>query len=404
MRTRHHPRPPAAAALLATVLLAVIGAPAAASELAVLNGMVVDAGGRPLAGARLALSGDGVGGASTQTDGRGTYRFGGLQPLTTYTIAASSPGFRSLEYTGLYLAPSRTRRVNFLLKRPGEREVVVLASRDPFGYEELVKAFSDAVRVPVRVIDLDREPDPAGRVRQIRAERPNLILGTGLRAARLVRGEIPDIPAILTLIDEPRRYDLKADNICFISNNPPAGEVLQRFATILPRARRIGMLYGSGSGSLAARDLRQEAERRGLRAILRPCHSRKELRAALASLRGRIDALLVPYDPLTASPQGLAELSRWALKNRIPMASPDMEWVRRGALFSYGAPPASLGEEAAWLAEQILSQRGSPADFDLRQPTRHVLAVNMTTALALGIDLPADLNVDETYGSGRADP
>ncbi|HXH28540.1 MAG TPA: ABC transporter substrate binding protein [Candidatus Polarisedimenticolia bacterium] len=382
-------------------LLGGLAAPALATEVALITGRVLDTDGRPLAGAHLTLSGDGVRPSSAVTNGRGVYRFQALRPLTTYTVGASYPGFRDLEYDGFYLEPSRTRRVDFRLKRPGEREVVVLASRDPFGYEPLVEAFREAVGVPVRVVDLDREPDPAARVRQIRAERPNLILGAGLRAARLVRSDVPDIPAILTLIDDPRRYDLKAENICFLSNNPPAEEVLQRFALILPGARRIGLLFGSGSGSLVARDLRQAAEHRGLHALLRPCYSRKDLHAALESLRGQVDALLIPYDPITSSPQALKDLGRWALRARIPMAAPSTEWVRQGALFSYGAPLASLGKEAAFVAGQILSQSGHPEDFALRQPESHVLAVNTTTALALGIEVPPGVAVDETYNGGR---
>src|SRR3989442_3833934 len=42
----------------------------------------------------------------------------------------------------------------------------------------------------------------------------SLILGTGLRAARLIRREVGDIPSLLTLVTDPRRYDLQTATTC----------------------------------------------------------------------------------------------------------------------------------------------------------------------------------------------
>ncbi len=368
-----------------------------AESTAVLTGVVADAEGRPLAGARVTLSGNGVGTPSTLTRVDGTYRFPALRPFRQYRVAVEEPGYRAVEYEGMRLEPDRTRAISFRMKKPGERDVAVLVTRDPFPYEDLVRAFKERLAVPVRVIDLDAEPDPAETVRRVAAERPNLILGAGLRAARLIRWEVREVPSILTLIDDPRRYDLEAANLCFIANNPDPDELLRRVVALLPQARDIGLVYDAQTSSLVARDLREAVERRGLRAALRPCYGPKEMSAELETLRGRVDALLVPRDPLASTSPALERITSWAQRNHVPVIGPGPEWVRHGALFSYSLPPERLGEEAFRIAAQILFHTGQPADFHLRTPEHALLAVNRETAAKLGVSIPADLAVDLAF-------
>ncbi|HEU4401350.1 MAG TPA: carboxypeptidase-like regulatory domain-containing protein, partial [Candidatus Polarisedimenticolia bacterium] len=180
----------------------------ASPEVATISGVVADSSGAPLPGAAVTLSCDGVETMRAITDARGHYRFPAIPPHHVCSVAAQSAGLRSVTYEGMTSEAGRTRLVSFRLKRPGDKDIVALVTRDPFPYEEFVRALEAHAGVPVRVVDLDREPDPADAVRRVRAEHPNLIVGAGLRAARLIRREVVDIPAILTLITDPRRYDL----------------------------------------------------------------------------------------------------------------------------------------------------------------------------------------------------
>lgn len=371
--------------------------PTGAEDTAVLTGTVADAAGRPLAGAEVTISGDGVGRSSARTPESGVYRFPGLRPFHRYRIAVEEPGYRSIEYDGMRLEPGRTRVIDFRMNRPGDRDVVVLATRDPFPYDDLVRAFRQHLDVPVRVVDLDAEPDPAERVRQVAAERPSLILGAGLKAARLIRRDVSVAPVILTLIDDSRRYDLQSANLCFLANNPDPDSLLRRVIAVLPQARSIGLLYDADASALLARDLRDAAGRRGLHVELRPAYSQRELAGDLARLRDPIDALLVPYDPLTATPRARDRITAWARGHRVPVIAPAPEWVRQGALLSYGAPAERLGEEAARIAEQILFHARQPADFSLRLPENPLVAVNRETAAELGVTIPPSLGVDETF-------
>jgi ABC-type uncharacterized transport system substrate-binding protein len=249
----------------------------------------------------------------------------------------------------------------------------------------------------VRVVDLDREADPAETVRRVRAERPNLIVGTGLRAARLIRREISDIPSIITLVTDPRRYDLEAASIGFLINQPDADRLFDRVTSVLPGLKRIGLVYQADTSSLLARDLRDAAERRGIRVELRLCRSTRELLPALNQLRGRVDALVVPNDDLTSTPRAQEIITSWALKNHVPLAAPSPDWVERGALFSYSASYERLGKETSGVAEHILRGTLQPSDFGVLRFREFELTVNQTTARLLGVEIPRGLQVEKVY-------
>jgi len=370
------------------ILLCLVAPPARAVDLAVVTGTVSDYDGRPLVGAEVSLTGVGWRPVTLKTDPNGAYRFWGVRPNSGYSIAASRAGFRAVVYDGITVESSRKRVVRFRLKAPQQREAVLLLSKDPFPFEDLARAFADGLGVPTRRIDLDQEPDPAETVRHVAAEKPNVILSAGLLAGKLVRSEVHDIPSILTLIDDPRRYDLLAPNNCFLTNNPEPADVIGRLAALLPKAKRIGLVYDAQHSELLARDLRDAADERGLHVELRPCYVPAQVGRLLADLPGKVDVVMVPYDPLSVAPGVLDTILGWAHRQRMPLFAPQSEWVDGGALLSYGVPPGRLGEQARAMARRLLDQSAHPADIGLQIAAGPVLSVNAITASEFGLSLP----------------
>ena len=76
--------------------------------------------------------------------------------------------------------------------------------------------------------------------------------------------------------------------------------------------------------------------------------------------------------------------------NRLPTIYESAALVRDGGLMSYGPTPRVLGDRVADFVARIL--RGArPAELPLEQPTTFELLINLKTAKALGLELPAML-------------
>jgi ABC-type uncharacterized transport system substrate-binding protein len=393
------PRPHATFVALAAALGLLTSAPArlAADVPTGVNGTVTDVHGVAIESALVTLTCLRGGSSRVRTDALGSYRFPSQTPGAAYALAIEAEGFRTVVYEGFRLETARPRRFDVRLKRPGDRDVVVLLSRDPYPFEDLMRGILQDLDAPVRVVNLDKEDHPEDTVRRLAAEKPNLILGTGLLSARLVHRDVRDIPAILTLISDPRRYDLEAVNVSYVATNPPPDELIRRVRAFVPLARRLGVLFDSEASTLVARDIRQSARRAGFTVVMRPCYSPATLELELDHLKDRIDVLAVPFDPVTIGEGALDAVTGWALRNRIPLAAPGPDWVRRGALFSYGATPETIGRDVSRLATQVLYAGSQPDMAGFRRPTVSFLAVNEATAVALGLALPSGVTFDMVY-------
>jgi putative ABC transport system substrate-binding protein len=84
----------------------------------------------------------------------------------------------------------------------------------------------------------------------------------------------------------------------------------------------------------------------------------------------------------------IAELS---LINRLPLiiVGPP-EYVRDGALMSYGANVFDLFHRAANYVDKIL-KGAKPGDLPVEQPTKFDFSINLKTAKMLGLDIPDKL-------------
>jgi putative ABC transport system substrate-binding protein len=83
-------------------------------------------------------------------------------------------------------------------------------------------------------------------------------------------------------------------------------------------------------------------------------------------------------------------LARLAIAHRLPMMGANLDMVDAGALIAYGPNHANLFRQSARFVDKIL--KGQKAgDIPVEQPTRFEMRVNLKTAAAIGVNLPAPL-------------
>jgi len=107
----------------------------------------------------------------------------------------------------------------------------------------------------------------------------------------------------------------------------------------------------------------------------------------------RLEGVVVPADGLFY--QGRLLLAQSALQRRLPLIVYSRETLEAGALMSYGADQRTIFRRAAAYVDKILKGE-NPANLPVEQPTKFETLINLKTAKALGLKLPASL-------LGRAD-
>ena len=117
--------------------------------------------------------------------------------------------------------------------------------------------------------------------------------------------------------------------------------------------------------------------------------SEPEIEASFATLANRrADALIVGADPVFQSrSRQIVDLTR---RIALPTIYFQREFVVDGGLISYGIYFPDAYRQAGVYAGRILKGE-KPAELPVVQMTRIELAINLKTARALGLDVPATL-------------
>jgi putative ABC transport system substrate-binding protein len=111
-------------------------------------------------------------------------------------------------------------------------------------------------------------------------------------------------------------------------------------------------------------------------------------RAVTAFARGSNDGLIVLTTGLTLVHRELIISS--AARHRLPAVYTDRTFVTGGGLIAYGPDRIDQLRRAADYVDRILKGE-KPADLPVQAPTKYELVINLKTAKALGIEMPASV-------------
>jgi putative ABC transport system substrate-binding protein len=111
-------------------------------------------------------------------------------------------------------------------------------------------------------------------------------------------------------------------------------------------------------------------------------------RAVAAFARSPNDGLIVTGSALAALHRNL--IITLAARHKLPAVYFDRHFVTDGGLISYGPDIVDLYRLAAGYVDRILKGE-KPADLPVQASTNYELVINLKTAKALGIDVPAQL-------------
>jgi putative ABC transport system substrate-binding protein len=273
---------------------------------------------------------------------------------------------------------------------------------------ELVAAFTQRLRelgwIEGRTITIEYRwsEGRAERFVQIAAEfvrlKVDVIVTSGTPQVLATKQTTSAIPIVFARTGDPVANGLVASlarpggNVTGLSSQGDdlAGKRLELLRDVVPDLRRVAILANVGNpfsvvelgeGQAAARTLGLEFDALEIRRA-------EDIASAFEAIKGRAEALYVCPDGLVDANK--IRINTSALSARLPTMYAYREYVEAGGLMSYGANLPDLYRRSAGFVDKIL--RGAkPSDLPVEQPTRFDFIINLTTAKALGIELPPTL-------------
>ncbi len=240
---------------------------------------------------------------------------------------------------------------------------------------------------------------PAMAAEMVRRQVAVIVAHGGTAPALAAKAATATIPVVFGVTDDPVALGLvaslarpggNATGVTFLLAEL-GGKQLGLLRELVPHAARIGLLLNPGNTTsrVQASNLVTAASDSGATVDVVHAGDSREIEAAFAALvRNRADALVVGTDPFLYSRR--VQLATLAARHAIPAIYPVRENAEVGGLMSYGTSLSEVYRQIGDYTVRIL-KGAKPADLPVVRSTRFELVVNLPTARALGLEVPAML-------------
>jgi len=226
-----------------------------------------------------------------------------------------------------------------------------------------------------------------------------VIAATTQDAALAAKAATGDIPIVFNVGGDPVKFGLVT------SMNRPGGNAtgvnmftsdlqakrLGLLHDMVPMATTIGLLINPSNATAAdqLKEVQTSARSLGMTLLIHNASTESDIAAAIDSLaQAKAHALLVGADPFLSSRRD--QLVALAAKHRLPAIWEWSDYVEVGGLMSYGTSIVDSYRQVGVYVARVLKGE-HPRDLPVVRPVAFDLAINLKTAKALGIEVPATL-------------
>jgi putative ABC transport system substrate-binding protein len=219
-------------------------------------------------------------------------------------------------------------------------------------------------------------------------------------AALAAREATDSIPIVFSVTADPVRLGLVASlarpggNMTGVNSfsSELAAKRLGILRELLPRARAVAVLFNPATRANEAipREILAAGDAIGLHVRLLNVSTADDIGRAFEMLvrDDRPDAVLVVNDPLFSSHR--TQIILLTARHALPAIYTQREFAEAGGLMSYGTSLAEVYRQLGLYTGRVLKGE-KPADLPIVQSTRFELVLNLQSAKALGLEIPATL-------------
>src|ERR1700724_1206320 len=234
------------------------------------------------------------------------------------------------------------------------------------------------------------------------------VLVTAGTPATLAAKRAPaQIPIVLVAVDDPVSIGVveslgqpgrNATGLSLTSSEAIT-ERLELLRELFPGLHRLAVIVRHDPGlEQKLQDIRSEAQRKGIEALMLEATTGKALELAFTRLRSeRCEAIYVASGPL--GPAKRARIIALAAEARLPAMYSFRIFPAEGGLMSFAADYGDLFRRATGFVDRIL-KGAKPGAVPVEPPRKFDLTVNLDTAKTLGLTIPPTIltSADEVIG------
>jgi putative tryptophan/tyrosine transport system substrate-binding protein len=169
------------------------------------------------------------------------------------------------------------------------------------------------------------------------------------------------------------------------------GKWLDILKELAPQTTRALVMFHQETAAHRAFLRTMEAAAATLNVALTPAaiHDASDIARGITAFAGEPSGGLIPLPhPLTVENGSM--IAALAALHRLPAVYAFRYFAAAGGLLSYGSDPADLWRRSASYVDRIL-HGAKPSDLPVQAPTKFQLVINLQTAKALGLEVPAQL-------------
>ncbi len=233
-------------------------------------------------------------------------------------------------------------------------------------------------------------------IREMAAKKVDLIFALTTPAATMAKKitEGTGIPVVFVMYDAVGSGVVKSmvdhgGNITGVQLTGSTPKVLELLLAVRPQTKHIfvPVCFDTGSADLSLADLRRGAAKLGIKLTVSKVATVAELQSSLSSMPKDIDAIFIVRSRLVGC--NFKVVHDQAVRRKIPVVSAGQVHFDNGLVLSYGPRYDRIGQQAARLADRILT--GKPAAELPVETADFFLGINLRAARLIGLTIPSDV-------------
>lgn len=231
------------------------------------------------------------------------------------------------------------------------------------------------------------------------AKKADLICGIATPMAQSAYGigRKSDIPVIYTAVTDPVAAELANSDgtpvgeVTGTSDKLPVEQQLQMIRTMLPDAKKIGIMYTTSevNSVSAIEEYKSLAPDFGFEIVETGISATADVPLAADSLLEKVDCVTNLTDNTVVA--SLPVILDKAAKKNIPVFGSEIEQVKIGCLAAMGLDYIELGKQTGKMAAQVLKGEKKASEMNYEIIAEAAFYGNEKVAENLGINIPAEL-------------